>query len=228
MAKERKRKELPDLRPRVYSFPEAPDAKGRTWSPPSEEEIRELATRHGFPPLFDLVGELENRWFWWRSGVQVGPPPAASVHRKFLQELALRANSLAEAVGKAGILERRLIFDAVLPQHLDLSVLERNSRRLAAAASVAARNVPPSVPGARGDPDTIELLCKLWRVYRSAFGSNARRLTRTGDRYSGRFFNFANDTLRLFGVRKSNQSLGKAIQKAQAAVAAREAQKRIP
>jgi len=228
MAKARKRKELPDLRPRVYSFPEGPDSTGRIPSPPSEDEVRRLANRHGFPAQFDLVRELEDRWFWWRTDVQIGRSPAASVHRDFLRELALRARLLNEAVSKIGILERRLIHNAVLPPHLDLDLLERHSRHLAAAAQVAAKGVPPSARGARGDPYTIELLCKLWRLYQSAFGPNARRLTRTGDQFSGRFFDFANDTLRLFGIRKSNQSLGKAIQKAQAAVAARDAKQRMP
>jgi hypothetical protein len=223
------RKELTDLRPRVYSFPERPGKDGRAWSPPSDVQLRELALRHGFPLDFDLAHHLEDSWFWWRADMQAGKPPTAAARKEFLKELARRAESLADAVNKAGIVERRLIFDVIPPARLELDKIALDSHNLAQAAKVAVRRVRPSKKGARGDPDTIELLCRLWRIYRSAFGASARRVTRSGNQYSGRFFRFAEEVLRQFGVRrKSNMSLGKLIEKAQAAVGRREATKIIP
>lgn len=228
MATKKARKVLPDLREVGYTFPEAADSQGRRPSPPAAENIRELAMKHNFAEHFDLVSELNECWFWWRAGAHFGPAVPGSVRRDFLIELARRAEDLAEAVTKAGSYERRLILDIETPDRLDLEAVEKYAQRLSAAAAVAARNVPRSAPGARGDPDTIDLLCKLWRVYLKAFGPNARRLTRSGDKYSGRFFYFADDVLRLFNICKSNMALGKAIEKAQTAVDARSSVPTMP
>ena len=224
----KKRKVLPDLRPRIYSYPDQPDDTSRRDSPPSPEKIQKIAARHGFPVGFDLVEKLEDRWVFYHADVYSGAPPSGAVRRKFLRELADRAALLEDAITKAGNVERKLILDSIPSGRLDFDGLERGARELALAARVAEGNVPRSRRGARGNPETIELLCKLWRVYRAAFGDNAARLSRTGTRYGGRFFDFANDVLHLFGIRKSNDGLGKAIQKAQAAVAARDSDLGMP
>ena len=90
------------------------------------------------------------------------------------------------------------------------------------------QKVRASKSGARGRVETVALLCRLWRIYRDAFGPDAARVTRMGTLYSGKFFDFANDTLRLFGVRMSNGALGKAIQTAQRAVIASDAKAAMP
>lgn len=214
----RKRKELPDLRPRGYTFPEGPDEDGRSHSPPTDEAIHALAERYHFPPDFDLAGRLRHQWEWWRADMQIGPDPTAQERRAFLHELAERAERLNDALSKAGTVERGLILDLYPPGTLKLDELRAGAHHLATAARVAERRVTPSRRGARGRVETVELLCKLWRTYRAAFGTDAPKLSRVGTVYGGAFFDFAGDTLRLFGVRMSNASLGKAIQKAQTAV----------
>ena len=220
-----KRKALPDLSPRVVS-PDEPDARGRTHSPPTPQQILTLAKHHGFPPDFDLQERLDDRWSWWRFDVESGPPPTGSVRREFLRELSQRAELLAEAIGKIGVADRAVMLKADL--RLDLEALTRMLHHVSSASRAAMQKVPPSRPGARGRADTIELLCKLWRLYREAFGPGAARVTRVGTVYGGKFFDFADDTLRLFGVRMSNAALGKVIQKAQRAVDARDAEARMP
>lgn len=224
----RKPKPLRDMRPRVSSFPEKPDDKGRIFSEPAATDLDALARRHGFPPDFDLAERLDLSWFWWRNEIQSGSAPTATERRSFLLELAQRADLFREAVHKLGIPDRGLIFDCML-QPVDLAALERESRSLAAAAKVAARHVSSSKRGAKGNPDTINLLCKLVRIYREAFGPDAPRISRFGTQYGGKLFDFAEDVCRLFGVRDGgNNSLGKMLQKALNAVDARDAKSAMP
>jgi len=224
-----KRKELPDLRQRGYTSPEGPDENGRVPVPPTKEKMTALGKRHRIPPSFDLADQLEWRWFWWRASDQIGPAPRGAERRDFLFELARRAEQLEEAISKAGGVERGLIFDTFPPSRLDIDRLARDAHNLAIAAKVASRHVTPSRAGARGNVSVIELLCKLWRIYREALGPNAPRISREGTRYGGPFFDFAQDVLELFAARRmSNASLGKAIQKAQAAVTARDAEAGMP
>lgn len=224
----RKPKPLPDMRPRVYSFPEKPDEKGRVLSPPTAAELDALARKHGFPAVFDLAGRLEDRWYWWRADVQSGTAPTATERRNFLIELAHRADLFAEAVHRLGIPDRGLIFDCTL-RPLDLDALERESRNLAAAAKVASRHVRASKRGAKGSRDSISLLCALVRIYRDTFSKDAPRISRVGTHYGGKLFDFAEDVCRLFGVRHAgNNSLGKMLQKALKAVDARDAKSAMP
>lgn len=217
MTSRRKSRELPDLRPKVHRFPEPPNNNGQQPTPPTRAKIESIAIRHGFPPSCDLVSEIERRWEWWRGDVQKGADPPATVHKKFLVEMAKRAKALEDAIERAGIVERRAIFDSVARHNLDLQLLERQLKWLRRGATAGARTVPPSRSGARGDPTLLNLLCQLFRIYTTAFGANAQRITKT-DKYSGPFFDFTFDVLREFGVQKSNQALGKAIEKAIAAV----------
>ena len=208
-----KRTQLPDCRPKGHTFPEAPDQHGRRFEPPPAERIRQLASQHAFPDHFDLVGELQWRWEWWRGSVQEGREPLGSDRRRLLRAIAHLADDLAEAINRTGSTERKLILDAFLHYHLDLAALERDARRLARSSTVAAKLVTSSKRGQRGDPATDELLYCLWRTYIRAFGPDAPRLSRT-DKYDGQFFRFADGVLKLFGIRKSNNALGKAIEKA--------------
>lgn len=219
MTTKRKAKRLPDLRPRGYTFPEEADEAGRAPAPPTPEEINRLAAKHLFPKEIDLAAELTERWYWWRSYVHIGPAPLGSVRKMFLQKMALRADGLVEAISKLGPAERNLIL-AISPQ-LDLDSLERTVHELERTSQIAARRILLSPAGRRGDQDTLNLLCKLWRLYQNAFGGNAPRITRSGDAYSGKFFDFADDVLRLIGIHKNNNGLGKAIEKAQKRVAKR-------
>jgi hypothetical protein len=226
MTIKRKKKGLPDLRPRSYTFPEKPDEKGHTHTPPAPQAIHHLAKKHGFPRDLDLATELTERWFWWRAYIEIGPGPQGSERRRFLQQMASRAGALEEGLDKIGSADRTLILETS-PQ-LALDSLRRSVHELGVAAQFAARRVPKSRAGRRGDPDTIELLCKLWRLYHKAFGANAPRITRSGEKYSGRFFEFANDVLRLFDIRKTNNALGKAIEKAQSVVDSSDPAEAIP
>lgn len=208
----RRRKPLPDLRPRGHTFPEPPDERGRRIEPPSEDNIHGLAVKHGFPPEFDLVGHLNWRWEWWRGSLQHGPEPIGADRKRLLREIGQRANALADAIERTGGPERKLLLEAFLAYELDLGDIERKCRQLARSASIAQRQVEPSKRGQKGDPAFDDLLYGLWRTYQKAFGADAPRLSRS-DRYDGPFFKFSNDVLRLFGIEKSNNGLGKAIEK---------------
>jgi hypothetical protein len=139
------------------------------------------------------------------------------LRKKFLRETARRAKQLEQAIEYVGSIERNAILEIVGSHNLDLNAVKRSVHFLWLGATAGARNIPPSQRGRHGDGPFIELLCKLFRVYLKAFGENAPRLSKT-HRYSGRFFSFAEDVLKTFGVRKSNHAIGKAIEKAIAAV----------
>lgn len=236
--KTRRKGVLPNMRWGSHRFPEGPNGRSR----PTSNDIEALARTHDFPESFDLVRRLTFCWEWWRGNVQHGPRRPASEHRKFLNEIARRASALEEALTKAGsevikaiaiadehqraigrdglgrLVAPTGIFDPQKPK-LDLNALRKSVHELSRLATVAARSLPASSAGPRGSPDLINLLADLARIYRSAFGNDAPRITKA-DKYSGKFFDFVVDVLGLpaFGVTKSNSALGQAINKARALV----------
>jgi hypothetical protein len=212
--KRRKSHQLPTFPPNHYSYPNSHGPDGKRDEPPHQEGLRLLAQRHGFPPDFDLAEEIEDRWFWWRFDTVTGRMPPATVQRQFLREVSKRAAAIEEAIDKLPDDLRDDILESVGgPAHLNLHQLKWSAHFLRMGCIAAVKKIPPSRRGARGNPELIRLLLKLFRLYRRAFGTNAARITKA-DRYGGRFFEFANDVLVAFGIHKSNQALGKAIEKA--------------
>ena len=189
--------------------------------PPSEDAIRLIAATHGIPESADLPRRLEEEWYWWRQSKQLGSPTPGAVRRQFLREVARRALALEESINKAGADERRALLDTFPPTRFNLDALATGAHDLWLAASIASRHVPKTKAGHPGDPATHSLLCKIWLIYREAHGAGAPKISRS-DEYGGAFFRFAEDVLRVFGERKSNNALGKAIEKALAAVKRRE------
>lgn len=222
-------KELPDLhRPAgaVIVHPEALDEYGHRPEPPSTEQLAQLARKHGFQVPFDVASDLEQLWYWWRGRLQVRPEPLGTERGYLLQELARRAGELADALRHAGDNEKKLIKEAFPSWRLDCDAILRNAWRLEVSSKAAAKQVTASRPGQQGDPVTIDLLGRLWRVFRKAFGANAPRISRS-DKYAGAFFEFADDVLHAFGVGKSNNALGKAIEKALRAVDRQDAEAKV-
>ncbi len=211
--KKRGQRDLPDLRPRVHSFPEPPDADGNVPEPPSTEQIEALARKHKYPVGFDLVNPIHSAWFWWNGRTQTEPEPPMAVHRSFLEEMARRAEALEESLTKAGSVERSAILDTVGTHNVDFENLRQSIQWLRRGAAAGAAKLKPTRAGPRGDEETLRLLCKLFDLNVKAFGQNAPRITKA-EKYEGRFFDFAADVFQMFGIRKSNKALGKAIEKA--------------
>ena len=141
------------------------------------------------------------------------PVPPMAIHRRFLKEMARRAADLEEALTKAGSVQRSAILDAVGSGNVDFDVLKRSIRMLRLGALAGAESLEPTRAGPRGDDDTLKLLCKLFELNVEAFGENAPRITKAGG-YQGQFFDFAAEVLQMFGIRKSNAALGRAIENA--------------
>jgi hypothetical protein len=227
--RQRKSKGLPNLhRPEgvVIIFPEALDEYGHRPEPPSLEQLDQLARKHGFRVPFDAAGDLELLWYWWRGRLQVRPEPSGTERGQVLQAVARRAGGLADALRHAGANEQELINGAFPSWQLDCETLLRIALRLEVASKTAAEMVAASKPGQQGDPVTIALLSRLWRIFRKAFGAAAPRISRS-DKYGGAFFEFADDVMRVFGVGKSNNALGKAIEKALRAVDRQDAEAKV-
>ena len=227
--RQRKSKELPDLhRPEgvVIIRPEALDEYGHRPEPPSTDQLEQLARKHGFQVPFDVTGELEQLWYWWRGRLQVRPEPSGTERGYLLQEVARRAGELADALRHAGDNEKKLITESFPVWQVDCEIMLRNAMRLEASSNAAAKQVTASKPGQKGDPATIDLLGRLWRIFRKAFGADAPRISRS-DNYGGAFFEFADDVLHDFGVAKSNTALGKAIEKALRAVDRQDAEAKV-
>lgn len=197
----------------MHSFPEPPDAEGYVPKPPSTEQIEELGRKHKYPFGFDLVNPIHSAWFSWRGHTQTGPELSMAVHRSFLEKMARRAEALEESLTKAGSVERSAILDIVGTHNLDFKGLQRSLQRLRLGADAGAAKLKPTRAGPRGDEETLRLLCDLFDVNVKAFGQNAPRIT-NAEKYKGRFFDFAADVFQMFGIRKSNAALGRAIEKA--------------
>lgn len=242
MKQRRKRSTLPDLRPRRYSYLGKAGDAGRFVFPDSK--IAQLAEKHGFPAQFNLPKHLEDPLLGWRADLTFGPPMPGAERKRLLRELAKRAKSFAEAARCAGDYERKLILEALAPAFQRATAAVRDNvrsqetpipinipsdrqwlavevafDRLEAAAIAAQSKVRQSRAGARGRQDEINLICGLWRAYRTAFGAAARRISWDGSRYSGKFLDFADDVLRqCCAINLPNQALGRAIMKAHKAV----------
>jgi hypothetical protein len=201
------------MRPRTYSYPEPPDADGNVAEPPSSEQIEALALEHQYPVEIDLVKPIQDAWYWWRTHTQTEPMPPMADHRRFLKEMARRAAALEESLIKAGTVERSAILDAVGSQNMDFEGLRRSVQWLRRGAGTGATGLKKSRAGPRGDDETLRLVCKLFELNVKAWGQDAPRITNAG-KYSGRFFDFAADVLQIFGITKSNDALGKVIEKA--------------
>jgi len=212
--KKRKGRELPDLRPKAIKFPEPPDANEKVPEPPSAERIEALGRKHKYPDDFDLVNPIQSAWEWWRGRVQAGQDEPAAIRRRFLRTMSRRAEALEECLAKAGSTERKAIFDSVGSHNVNFSSLQQNLRMLRLGAKAGAKNLQPTQPGPRKEENTLRLLCKLFELNVRAFGQDAPRISNNLNEYSGQFFDFANDVLELFGIRKSNAALGKQIEKA--------------
>lgn len=138
-----------------------------------------------------------------------------AIHRDFLKKMARRAKALQESlirVGGVGV-ERSAILDAIGTDNFDLDDLNRRVGVLFVGATIGAKQLKRTRSGRRGDQETLRLLCKLFELNVEVFGESAPRITKADD-YQGRFFDFADDVLQLFGIQKSNAALGKAIEKA--------------
>lgn len=212
--KKRKGRELPDLRPKAIKFPEPPDANEKVPEPPAPEQIEKLARKYNYPANFELAKPIQDAWHWWRGDIQTGPDEPAAIHRKFLETMACRVKALEECLAKAGSTERRAIFDSVGSHNVNFSSLQQNLRMLRLGAKAGAKNLQPTRSGPRKEENTLRLLCKLFELNVRAFGQDAPRISNNLNEYSGQFFDFANDVLELFGIRKSNAALGKQIEKA--------------
>jgi len=207
------KRNLADLRPGVHRFPEPPDAGGNVPEPPSVEQIESLGRKHKYPDDFDLVKPIHGAWEWWRGRTQTGPEHPMADHKTFLKKMSRRAEALEEAIDKAGSVERSAILDVVGSQNLDLKVLRRNLQMLRLGANAGAANLKQTRAGPRGDEETLVLLCMLFELNVRAFGSNAPRITKA-EKYSGRFFDFAAEVFQMFGIHKTDDALGRAIEKA--------------
>ncbi len=207
------KRNLPDFRPGVHRFPEPPGANGKVPEPPSAEQIEALGRKHKYPDGFDLVKPIQSAWEWWRGRMQIAPEYPTTAHKDFLKEMARRAESLGEAIDKAGSVERSAIFDVVGSQNLDLKVLRRNLQMLRLGANAGAANLKRTRPGPRGNEETLALLVTLFDLNIKAFGQKAPRITKA-DGYEGPFFSFAADVFQMFGIHKSNAALGRAIENA--------------
>ena len=211
VSKRRRPHELPEFPPDSYTYPES-SQNGHGKTAPDIATLRAIAEKHGFPPEIDLAEKLDERWFWWRFDVVTGRHPSASVQRKFLREVTRRVASLGQALDRVPEFLRRSILEcAGGSERLDVSSLRQALHVLRSASFAATERVQPSHPGAWGNPELIDLLMKLHRIWQEAFGANAARIGKA-DRYRGKFFDFANDVLKVFGIQKSNQALGKAIE----------------
>ncbi len=211
--KKRKSPELPDLRPKAIKFPEPPDTDGNTPEPPTPEQIEKLARKYNYPADFELAKPIQDAWHWWRRDIQTGQDEPAAIHRKFLETMARRVKALEECLAKAGSTERRAIFDSVGSHNVNFSSLQQNLRMLRLGAKAGAKNLQPTPTGPRKEENTLRLLCKLFELNVKAFGQDAPRIAKS-DHYSGQFFDFADDVLKMFGIPKSNAALGKQIEKA--------------
>lgn len=220
------------VRDAVRSLLAEPDKNVDTWrqQPVIRNYISELAEDHSFPLGFDLLTKLDECWLWWCVSLQAGRFPSGRERRDLLDSLAKCADRLVKDISE---FTRVYQFNVCEPMPgmdlMELETLERRLEKLSKASRAVIENVQLSQPGRRGQVDRINLLCRLWRIYRDAFGHQARRVTRVGTMYSGRFFDFANATLPLFGIGQlSDGSLGKMIQKAQEAVRDRDARTAMP
>ena len=211
--KKKSRRNLPDLRPKVYSVPEPKDQHGIDSNLPSKEHIEALGKRHGYPTGFDLVNELQDAWIFWRGDVETGSEPTATEHRRFLQEIARHAKALEEALTKAGSVERSAILNVWGNRNLDFEALRQSVYQLWIGATVGVRSLKATRAGPRGDKATMRLICLLYKINVSAFGESAPRIARA-EKYQGRFFDFTSDVFLLFGIDKSNFALGRSIEKA--------------
>ena len=211
--KKRKSHELPDLRPRTIKFPEPPDADGKTPEPPTTEQIKVLARKHNYPEGFELVKPIQESWYWWRGDLQTGQDEPAAIHRRFLTTMASRVEALEECLTKAGSTERNAIFDSVGSDNVDFNSLQRSLRMLRLGAKSGAANLERTRAGPHSDEKIPRLLCKLFELNVRAFGHDAPRITKS-NQYSGRFFDFADEVLQLFGISMTNDALGKQIEKA--------------
>lgn len=232
MSVQRKRRELRDLRSPGYTFPEAPDRHGKRWTQPPDQKLRELASNHGFKDPTAAQKRLNFIYEWWRGGLQIAknPEPTGKERQQFLAELIDRARLLQDALNKLDGTANKVIYEAAGFLHngksLDLRALAKQVKLLQWAASAARSDIPHSKAGRHANVPLLEMLAKLWRMYVEEFGPSAKRLTRVGDLYSGKFFRFAWDATRIVGLNNSNNALGKAIEIAQAKVKENDSQGR--
>jgi hypothetical protein len=223
-ARRQRKRPLPDLRPRGYTFPEGPGGQ----QPPEHHALLELATRHRFQNPEAVAATLaDDVWFWWRALVQIGPTTPAAQSRELLRAIQDRAAALAEAIASCGQRETTLLHEWTTRQ-LDLPKLQEHLHDLQLTARIAAGHVPSSKRGRPNGPAGW-VARKLTTLWLEEFGERARRLSRRsklnranpGSRrakdnvramYSGPLFDFVSDTFALFGIEKSDEAIGKAIE----------------
>jgi hypothetical protein len=236
MKEHRKRGGVPDVRRVAYSY-------GAVETEGEQAAIRALAHKHHFPAKFDFPNRLSDALFWWRFNLAVGHGPSSTERKRYFRELERAARQFAGVAAHAGGYERSLIFCLLAP---GLQLSERNDwepakprepmalnttpddsqwldvvdsfQRLAEASVFAIAKVGRSRTGPRGRESELTLLRELWCIYRKGFGKAAMRITWNDaeSRFSGKFFDLADDVLREFcGVQLENLPLGRLIKKAQ-------------
>ena len=210
MGRGRKR-DLPDLKPKVFSVS---SEEGQESFSVSTKDLEGLAKKHGYPP--SLVDQIYDICVWYAADQATLRKGANATHQDFLTEMGWRAYDLWDALNKAGPTERSAIHDALRrmdrPKGIGFDELARQVRTLALASDLAVGTKTNARPGRRTEAD-VKFLCGLHALNTSEFGVDAPRITKAGD-YQGKFFDFANDLFLLLGVKKSNSSLGQAIVKA--------------
>jgi hypothetical protein len=192
-------------------------------------KVDDIKKACGFKPEFDLLAELRGIQIDLR-GWRTYQPVTAKAKRAFVKSIAFHSGGLSRLLKGASDDELAyLVGDAAARPYEKahgtkwssvsdrLRQVAKDFRWLEEHAEAARKREMPL--GRREGHRLDSLFLVLRRLYVKAFGIRARRVTATGDIFSGKFLEFCVLVLPLFGERKlSNPTLGAIAIKAIAAV----------
>jgi hypothetical protein len=220
-------KHLPDVSGPIFTLRDTLD----------QERVRDLAKHHQIADDYDLCGKLEDAAFWYdlltASNERRLPH---SKHKDYLRELLKRAKDLEDALRSMNS-ELAWQLHQAWP-HLASkddwrSRMQEDARNLARAANRAVENLPSTKGGRPMDEAFKRLLDTLIDTYEESTGKKAGYQCEEPyydyldeldndegsvddnekRRYLGPFIDFATQALELFGIKKTNVALGKALER---------------